>query len=190
MSTGTADPTARATGDRAAVDGPGGDRGGGGARRVGRADRADPAGRRPARDGRGLVGGFWFIAKRGVLRWVGLALAVALVVVIFFGAGVVAVALVSLVLGGAAARHALRHTAKPWLPTSAPVPAAHPFIVMTPRSGGGKVVRFDPAPRRGRWAPKVVLLRAPVEICCPGPTWLFGCALRGRVQLNWSSQWW
>ena len=70
---------------------------------------------------------FWFIAKRGVLRWVALAvLAVALVVVIFFRAGVVAVALVSvllLLLGGAAARHALRHTAEPWLPTSRPVPA-------------------------------------------------------------------
>ena len=73
-----------------------------------------------------LVGGFWFIAKRGVLRWVGLALAVlavVLVVVIFFRAGVVAVALVSLLLlllGGAAARHALRHTAEPWMPTSTP----------------------------------------------------------------------
>ena len=146
-----------------------------------------------------LVGGFWFIAKRGVLRWVGLALAVlavVLLVVIFFRAGVVAVALVSLLLlllvllGGAAARHALRHTAEPWLPTSSPVPALHPFIVMNPPVRWRQGRPFDPAPRRGRWAPKVVLLRASVEICCPGPTWLFGCALRGRVQLNWSSQWW
>ena len=145
-----------------------------------------------------LVGGFWFIAKRGVLRWVGLALAVlavVLLVVIFFRAGVVAVALVSLLLlllvllGGAAARHALRHTAEPWLPTSSPVPALHPFIVMNPRSGGGKVVRSTRRTARALGA-EVVLLRAPIEICCPGPTWLFGCALRGRVQLNWSSQWW
>src|SRR5664279_2809874 len=114
-----------------------------------------------------LVGGFWFIAKRGVLRWVGLVLAVLavlLVVVIFFRAGVVAVALVSLLLlllGGAAARHALRHTPEPWMPTNAPVPAAHPFIVMNPRSGGGKVVRFDLAAKAKALGAEVAVLEGP-----------------------------
>ena len=114
-----------------------------------------------------LVGGFWFIAKRGVLRWVGLllaVLAVLLVVVIFFRAGVVAVALASLLLlllGGAAARHALRHTDEPWMPTSTPVPAAHPFIVMNPRSGGGKVVRFDLAAKARALGAEVALLDGP-----------------------------
>jgi diacylglycerol kinase family enzyme len=114
-----------------------------------------------------LVGGFWFIAKRGVLRWVGLllaVLAVLLVVVIFLRAGVVAVALVSLLLlllGGAAARHALRHTPEPWMPTNAPVPAAHPFIVMNPRSGGGKVVRFDLAAKARALGAEVAVLEGP-----------------------------
>src|SRR5664279_5714161 len=113
-----------------------------------------------------LVGGFWFIAKRGVLRLVGLVLAVlaVLLVVIFFRAGVVAVALVSLLLlllGGAAARHALRHTDEPWMPTSTPVPAAHPFIVMNPRSGGGKVVRFDLAAKAKALGAEVAVLEGP-----------------------------
>jgi diacylglycerol kinase family enzyme len=111
-----------------------------------------------------LVGGFWFIAKHGVLRWVGLALAVlavVLVVVIFARAGVIAVALVSLLfvlLGGAAARHALRYTVEPWMPASTPAPAAHPFIVMNPRSGGGKVVRFDLAAKARALGAEVTLL--------------------------------
>ena len=114
-----------------------------------------------------LVGGFWFLAKHGVLRWVGLALAVLAVVlmtVIFFRAGVVVVALVSLLLlllGGTAARHALRHTPEPWMPTSAPVPVTHPFIVMNPRSGGGKVVRFDLAAKARALGAEVAVLEGP-----------------------------
>ena len=114
-----------------------------------------------------LVGGFWFLAKHGVLRWVGLALAVLAVVlmtVIFFRAGVVVVALVSLLLlllGGTAARHALRHTPEPWMPTSTPVPVTHPFIVMNPRSGGGKVVRFDLAAKARALGAEVAVLEGP-----------------------------
>jgi len=107
------------------------------------------------------------------------------------------VALVSLLLllllvllGGAAARHALRHTAEPWLPTSSPVPALHPFIVMNFRSGGGKVVRSTRRTARALGAEVVLLFEHRSKSVAPAPTWLFGCALRGRVQLNWSSQWW
>ena len=111
-----------------------------------------------------LVGGFWLIANQGTLRWVGLALAVVLVVVIFFRAGVVAVALVSLLLlllGGTAARHALRHTPEPWMPTNAPARTTHPFIVMNPRSGGGKVVRFDLAAKARALGAEVAVLEGP-----------------------------
>ncbi|HEY4994498.1 MAG TPA: diacylglycerol kinase family protein [Nakamurella sp.] len=117
-----------------------------------------------------LAGGFWFIAKHGVLRWAGLAvaiLAVVAVVVIFFRADVIAVALVSLVLlalGGTAARHALRHTPEPWMPTSSSPPALHPFVVMNPRSGGGKVVRFDLANKARALGAEVVLLEGPGHV--------------------------
>ena len=79
-----------------------------------------------------LAGGYWFLAKRGVLRWAGLALAivaVVFVIVAFFRADAILVALISLALvavGGVAARHALRHTAQPWMPTRRRAPGRAP----------------------------------------------------------------
>jgi diacylglycerol kinase family enzyme len=114
-----------------------------------------------------LAGGYWFLAKRGVLRWAGLALAiiaVVFVIITFFRANAIVVALISLALvavGGVAARHALRHTAQTWMPTSAARPAKRPFIVMNPRSGGGKVVRFDLKNKAEALGAEVVLLDGP-----------------------------
>ena len=103
-----------------------------------------------------LDGGYFFIARRGVLWWLGLAVVIIVVfefVTVFLRANVVAVALLSLglrALGGATARAALRHNTTPWMPTSPAPPARRPFIVMNPRSGGGKVVCFDWPTRRRR----------------------------------------
>ena len=114
-----------------------------------------------------LAGGFWFLAKRGVRRWLGLAvavLAVVLVVTGFFRADAVIWALLSVALlltGGAAARHALRHTGQPWMPTTPAAPPAHPFIVMNPRSGGGKVVKFGLAQKAEELGAEVALLDGP-----------------------------
>ena len=114
-----------------------------------------------------VVGGYWFIAKRGVLRWIGLVLALAAmvtVIVLYVRQGVVAVALVALVLlvvGGAAAHAALRPAHGQWMPTSPATPARHPFIVMNPRSGGGKVVRFDLARKAEALGAEVKLLDGP-----------------------------
>ncbi len=114
-----------------------------------------------------LAGGFWFLAKRGVQRWIGLTvaiLAVVLVLVVYFRANVVFPALISMALlaaGGAAARHALQHTPMPWMPTTRTPPPAHPFIVMNPRSGGGKVVRFDLAAKARALGADVSLLEGP-----------------------------
>ncbi len=96
-----------------------------------------------------LVGGYWFVGKHGLLRWIGLGLmaaAVVFVIVAFIWRGVFLVGLVALVLlalGGVAARAALRHSTQRWMPTTPATPATHPFIVMNPHSGGGKVVKFD-----------------------------------------------
>ena len=114
-----------------------------------------------------LAGGYWFIAKHGALRWLGLALALAavvLTVVMFFREGVVAIALISLglmVAGGAAARAALRKGSGQWMPTTPVSPVAHPFIVMNPRSGGGKVVRFDLANKAKALGAEVSVLDGP-----------------------------
>jgi len=117
-----------------------------------------------------LAGGFWFLSKRGVLRWVGLGVAVVavvLVLVIYFREHVFLVALISVALlavGGAAARHALRHTPQPWMPTLSAPPPAHPFIVMNPRSGGGKVVQFDLAAKATALGAEVALLEGPGHV--------------------------
>ena len=114
-----------------------------------------------------LAGGFWFISKRDVRRWIGLAvvvIAVVLVVVAFLRENVIVVAVISLgllVLGGVAARHALRHTPEPWMPVAAASPPRRPFIVMNPRSGGGKVVRFDLAAKARALGAEVALLDGP-----------------------------
>jgi len=117
-----------------------------------------------------LAGGYWFLARRGVLRWIGAALAVlaiVFVVVYFATAEVIAVALVSLgilALGGWAARSALRHTAEPWMPAFEVPPPRRAFIVMNPRSGGGKVARFDLKNKAEALGAEVVLLDGPGQI--------------------------
>ena len=114
-----------------------------------------------------LVGGFWFIAKRDIRRWIGLAMmaiAVTLIVITFFRANVALVAVISLGLmavGGVAARHALWHTAEPWMPVATIAPPRKPFIVMNPHSGGGKVVRFDLPTKARALGAEVALLDGP-----------------------------
>ena len=114
-----------------------------------------------------LAGGFWFLAKRGIRRWIGLAvvvIAVALIVVIFFRANVAVVALISLgllALGAAAAGNALWHAPEQWMPVATTAPPSKPFIVMNPRSGGGKVVRFDLPTKARALGAEVALLDGP-----------------------------
>jgi diacylglycerol kinase family enzyme len=96
-----------------------------------------------------LAAGFWFLQQRGVLRWTALAIGVAapvVVLTVFVSARLLWVAVVAAVLLGAsvvAARTAVRPERSAWqMPVvDAPV-ARRPFVVMNPRSGGGKVARF------------------------------------------------
>jgi diacylglycerol kinase family enzyme len=96
-----------------------------------------------------VAGAYWFLAERGVLRFAAAALAVLgpiVVVVLFIMAGLLWVALLALglfVLASAAAAAALtEHGADAGMPTYPVEPAKHPFLVMNPRSGGGKVAKF------------------------------------------------
>jgi diacylglycerol kinase family enzyme len=98
-----------------------------------------------------LAAAYWFLAQRGIRRWVSLAVLVlspVAVIVVFAFAGLLWVALVSAaawLLAGLAARAALAPVAADWRMPERPVarPAAHPFLIMNPRSGGGKVAKFD-----------------------------------------------
>ena len=117
-----------------------------------------------------LAGGYWFLAERGPRRWIGLAVvlaAVATVVVTFLRQDVIIVALVAvalLLLGGAAAHRALRTAADDWMPTSSTPPPRAPFIVMNPRSGGGKVLRFDLKRKAEELGAQVVLIEGPGQV--------------------------
>ena len=112
--------------------------------------------------------GFWFLQQRGVLRWVALALGVAVpvaVLVAFITARLLWVDVVAAVLVGAAvlaARTALRPQRSTWVLPVRDAPAARrPFVVMNPRSGGGKVDRFHLQQRAEALGAEVALLDQP-----------------------------
>jgi hypothetical protein len=97
-----------------------------------------------------LASGYLFLARRGLLRWLSLAvftLAPAAVVALYAFTGLLWVALASAagwLIAGTTARLALAgHRADRRMPEH-PVdqPAARPFLIMNPKSGGGKVGRF------------------------------------------------
>jgi diacylglycerol kinase family enzyme len=106
----------------------------------------------------GLVGAavsaaaaYFFLSRRGVVRWLAFGLFVLapiVVLVVFAFAGLLLAAVLSAlawILATVTARLALTTDAADWRMPEHPAqpPAAHPFLIMNPRSGGGKVGRFD-----------------------------------------------
>jgi hypothetical protein len=115
-----------------------------------------------------LAGGYWFLANRGVRRWIALALVVAapvLILVAFTRASLLWVAVVAVALMVAAAgtaRAALgtggQDAAMPARPAARP---RRPFLIMNPRSGGGKVTRFGLKDKAEALGAEVALLEGP-----------------------------
>ena len=115
-----------------------------------------------------LAGAYWFLANRGVLRWMALVLVVAapvLILVTFalhslLWLAVVAVAL--MVAAAGTARAALSsgspEAAMPAVPAARP---RRPFLIMNPRSGGGKVVKFGLKEKAEKLGAQVALLEGP-----------------------------
>src|SRR3954452_9135906 len=115
-----------------------------------------------------LAAGFWFLLQRGVLRWLALALVVGApvaVIVVFAVNRLLWVAVVTAVLLGAAvlaARTALRPDRSAWvMPVVDAADPGRPFLVMNPRSGGGKVERFRLQQRAEALGAEVALLDRP-----------------------------
>src|SRR5215213_407569 len=115
-----------------------------------------------------VAGVYWFLQQRGVLRWVALALAVGAplaVLGVFVTQRLLWVALLALAIWVAAtfaARAALRPEGSAWaLPVRDAAAARHPFVIMNPRSGGGKVTRFDLQQRAEALGGEVALLDHP-----------------------------
>lgn len=117
-----------------------------------------------------LVGGYWFLAKHGLGRWLGLGVAVAAVLAvlaIFLWQDAIIVAIIAVALlglGGGAARRAMHAKAPEWMPTTRTPPPLRPFIVMNPRSGGGKVVTFDLQRKAQALGAEVALLDGPGHV--------------------------
>jgi diacylglycerol kinase family enzyme len=118
-----------------------------------------------------LAGIWWFLSNRGALRWLAAALAVAspiVVVVLYISRGLLwAVVLVGLLVAtaSAAARAALiRATPAAGIPEHRTAPPARPFLIMNPKSGGGKVDRFRLDDRAAALGAEVVLLGGPEQV--------------------------
>jgi diacylglycerol kinase family enzyme len=98
-----------------------------------------------------LAAAFVFLSRRGVLRWLALAvfvLAPVAVVVVYAFRDLLWVAIVAAaawLLAGLTARLALAGDQPDWRMPEHPAtpPARHPYLIMNPKSGGGKVEKFD-----------------------------------------------
>jgi hypothetical protein len=121
-----------------------------------------------------LTGGYVFLAHRGVLRWAGFAvvvLAPVTVLAIFALHGLLWEALVAvalIVLAAGAGRKALAPAAAdPGMPGREVPPPRHAFLIMNPRSGGGKVTRFGLKDKAEALGAQVALLDGPAPWTWP-----------------------
>ncbi|WP_280236733.1 diacylglycerol kinase family protein [Nocardia cyriacigeorgica] len=116
----------------------------------------------------GIAAAFWFLTSRGAPRWISLGVVVTaplVVLVVLVRAHLLWVVLLAFglaVLAVVCARAALAadraQTAIPEIPAP---PPRRPFLVMNPRSGGGKVERFDLKARAEALGAEVVMLEGP-----------------------------
>ena len=115
-----------------------------------------------------VAGGYWFLANRGARRWLAAVLVIAAPVVILVSFAVhhllwvAIVAVAAMLLAAAAARAALGSGASqdggPAVPAARP---ARAFLIMNPRSGGGKVARFGLKEKAEAQGAQVALLDGP-----------------------------
>jgi diacylglycerol kinase family enzyme len=115
-----------------------------------------------------VAGAYWFLANRGVVRWIALALVILapIGVLVLYGlnhliwVAVLSVALMLLAAG--TARLALRTDGgNAGMPTVPATPPRHAFLIMNPRSGGGKVAKFGLKEKAEALGAQVALLEGP-----------------------------
>jgi diacylglycerol kinase family enzyme len=111
---------------------------------------------------------WWFLAHRGVVRWLACAVLVAApvaVIVVYVAAGLLWEIALSVVLAAAAVaagRAALNSGSSPAKPREdAAAPQRQPFVIMNPRSGGGKVGKFGLKDKAAALGAEVALLDGP-----------------------------
>jgi len=111
---------------------------------------------------------WWFLAHRGVVRWLACALLVAApvaVIVVYVAAGLlweIALGVVLAAAAVAAGRAALSSGRSPAKTREdAAAPQRQPFVIMNPRSGGGKVGKFGLQDKAAALGAEVALLDGP-----------------------------
>ena len=98
-----------------------------------------------------LAAAYVFLSRRGIVRWLSFAVFVAApiaVIVVYAFQNLLWVAILSAVvwlLASLTARRALTGDQPDWRMPEHPArpPARHPYLIMNPKSGGGKVEKFD-----------------------------------------------
>jgi diacylglycerol kinase family enzyme len=118
-----------------------------------------------------LASGYWFLAHRGLVRWLafGVLVLTPVAVLVIFAlddvqwVGVVSLLLVALAI--AAGRLALTPLAPdPGMPTREVPPPRRAFLIMNPRSGGGKVAKFGLKQKAEALGAEVALLEGPGQV--------------------------
>ena len=122
-----------------------------------------------------LAGAWWFMSRRGVVRWLAAALAVAapiLVIVLYISRHSLWTILVAIALTAisvAAGRAAImRARPAPRMPEQQTSPPTSAFVIMNPRSGGGKVGKFQLDQKAAAMGVKVQLLEGPGQVDVAG----------------------
>jgi diacylglycerol kinase family enzyme len=115
-----------------------------------------------------VAGVYLFLAHRGVLRWIAAAVVIltpVAILVLFALHNLIWVALVSvalIVLAGGAGQRALTPAAPgPGMPAREAPPPRRAFLIMNPRSGGGKVAKFSLKEKAEALGAEVALLEGP-----------------------------
>jgi diacylglycerol kinase family enzyme len=119
-----------------------------------------------------LAAGYVFLSRRGVVRWLALAvfvLAPVAVIVVYAFRDLLWVAIVAAaawLLAGVTARLALAGDQADWRMPEHPAtpPARHPYLIMNPRSGGGKVEKFDLKRKAEAFGAEVFLFGGPEPV--------------------------
>ena len=119
-----------------------------------------------------IAAAYFFLSRRGMWRWLSLVvfvLAPIAVIVAYLFASLLWVAIVSAavwLLASVTARSALAGDQADWRMPERPAlpPASHPYLIMNPRSGGGKVEKFDLKRKAEDLGAEVFLMSGPEAV--------------------------
>jgi diacylglycerol kinase family enzyme len=120
-----------------------------------------------------LAAAYLFLSRRGIWRWLSLAVFVLVpiaVIVVYASRDLLWIAIVSAaawLLASMTARLALAGDRADWRMPERPAqpPARHPYLIMNPKSGGGKVDKFDLKRKAEDLGAEVFLIGAePVDV--------------------------